>query len=125
MFIGVPTLQIGRGCFISWFAMFEGGAGVSIGADTFLGPQVSIFTMTFTLLDEYSVSRAGPVQYSPVSIGNGCWIGARTTIMPGVTVGDGCVIDAGSVVTSNCESDGVYAGNPAIRTRDLAPRIVE
>jgi maltose O-acetyltransferase len=40
-------------------------------------------------------------------------------LLPGVTVGDGCVIAAGSVVTGDCEPHGVYAGVPAKRVRDL------
>ncbi len=48
----------------------------------------------------------------PVKIGNGCWIGGGTIILPGVTIGDGAVIGAGSVVTGNIPKDCVAAGNP-------------
>lgn len=41
--------------------------------------------------------------------------GARVTILPGVTVGEGTVIAAGSVVTSDCEANSVYAGVPAVK----------
>ena len=50
---------------------------------------------------------------SPVSIGNNVFIGMNTIITRGVTVGDNVVIGAGSVVTKDCESNSVYAGNPA------------
>jgi maltose O-acetyltransferase len=122
MLINVPTLHIGRGSFINWFALFEGEAGVSIGDQSLLGPQVIVLTSTHPIVEEYSVSRAGPSFSLPVSIGSGCWIGARVTILPGVTVGDGCVIAAGSVVTTSCEPNGLYAGVPARRKRDLGPR---
>jgi len=46
-------------------------------------------------------------------IGDGAWIGARVIILPGVTVGAGAVIAAGSVVTSDCAPDSLYAGVPA------------
>jgi maltose O-acetyltransferase len=48
------------------------------------------------------------------------WMGARVTVLPGVTVGDGCVIAAGAVVTKDCEPGGVYAGLPARRIRSVA-----
>ena len=46
-------------------------------------------------------------------IGNDVWIGARVIILPGVRIGDGAVIGAGSVVTNDVPSLGVVAGNPA------------
>ncbi len=50
---------------------------------------------------------------SPVKIGNNVFIGMNTVITRGVTIGDDVIIGAGSVVTSDCESNGVYAGAPA------------
>ncbi|WP_408003863.1 LbetaH domain-containing protein [Puerhibacterium puerhi] len=44
--------------------------------------------------------------------------------MPGVTIGRGCIIAAGSVVTSDCQPDGLYAGVPAARKKDLAALVV-
>ena len=50
---------------------------------------------------------------------DGCWICAGCTILPGVTIGEGCVIAAGSVVNKDCAPDGLYAGVPAKRIKDL------
>ncbi len=50
---------------------------------------------------------------SPVTIGNNVFIGMNAIITRGVTIGDNVIIGAGSVVTKDCESDSVYAGNPA------------
>lgn len=50
---------------------------------------------------------------SPVSIGNNVFIGMNAIVTRGVTIGDNVVIGAGSVVTKDCESNSVYAGNPA------------
>jgi maltose O-acetyltransferase len=52
-----------------------------------------------------------------VRIGDRCWIGARATILPGVSIGDGTVVAAGAVVTKDCEPDALYAGVPARRLR--------
>jgi maltose O-acetyltransferase len=54
-----------------------------------------------------------------VEIGDRVWLGARAMVLPGVTVGDGCVVAAGAVVTRDCEPDGVYAGVPARRIRPV------
>ena len=48
---------------------------------------------------------------------DGCWIGARAVILPGVTIGEGTIIGAGSVVTKDCEPGAVYVGVPARRVR--------
>ncbi|WP_060664555.1 DapH/DapD/GlmU-related protein [Bacillus sp. CHD6a] len=63
--------------------------------------------------------RAGKPYGKPIKIGNGCWVGARVTILPGVTIGDGCIIAAGSVVTKDCESNSLYSGVPAKRVKGL------
>ena len=56
---------------------------------------------------------------SPVKIGNNVFIGMNSVITRGVSIGDNVIIGAGSVVTSNCESDSVYAGNPARKIMSL------
>jgi maltose O-acetyltransferase len=60
-----------------------------------------------------SSHRAGPHDLLPVKIGDGAWIGARATILPGVTVGEGAVISAGSVVNKNVPANSIVAGAPA------------
>jgi maltose O-acetyltransferase len=49
----------------------------------------------------------------PVRIGNDVWIGDRVIILPGVTIGDGCIIGAGSIVTHDTPPYSISAGNPA------------
>lgn len=48
----------------------------------------------------------------PVKIGNNCWIGGGVIILPNVTIGDGTVVGAGSVVTKNLPANVVAVGNP-------------
>jgi maltose O-acetyltransferase len=49
----------------------------------------------------------------PVSIGDGAWIGARVTILPGVTIGQGAMVGVGSVVTRDVPANAQVVGNPA------------
>lgn len=50
---------------------------------------------------------------SPIHIGNHCWIGCNCIVLKGVTIGDGAVVAAGSVVTKNIPPNTLVAGNPA------------
>ena len=63
--------------------------------------------------------RATGATSAPITIEAGCWIGAGAIVLPGVTVAAGCIVGAGAVVTASTEPDGVYAGVPARRLRDL------
>lgn len=56
---------------------------------------------------------------APVKIGNNVFVGVNTVIMKGVTVGDNVIIGAGSIVSKDCESNSVYAGNPARKIMDI------
>lgn len=67
-------------------------------------------------------SRRNGVDFSkPVTIGNDCWIGGGTIIMPGVRIGDGCTIGAGSVVTKDIPSFCVAIGSPAKVIKTITP----
>jgi maltose O-acetyltransferase len=63
--------------------------------------------------------RAGDLKAEPVTIGDGAWIGARATILPGVTIGGGAVVAAGSVVTRDLPANVLAGGVPARVIREL------
>ena len=65
--------------------------------------------------------RAGAHLARPIRIESGAWIGARSTILPGVTVGHGAVVAAGAVVTRDVEPNTLVAGVPARVLRSLEP----
>lgn len=92
-------------------------ATISIGDNTRIGFGVKFICVTHDTGDHNR--RAGKLTYKPIKVGDGCWIGAESIILPGVTISNGVVIGAGSVVTKNCECDGLYAGNPARRIKSL------
>lgn len=116
-FIGSKRLTIGEGVSINYGCFFSTPAPVYVGDRCNLGPQVMVCSSTHEPGD--GDRRAGANASAPVWIGPGSWIGARVTILPGVTVGYGCVVAAGAVVTEDCAPNGVYAGVPARRVKDL------
>ena len=88
--------------------------GVTIGNDVMMGPDCVILTSNHGMLDNgIPMWRQGSSELRPVIIGNDCWIGQRVIILPGVHLGDGCVVGAGSVVTKSFDNNSVIAGNPA------------
>lgn len=83
-----------------------------------MGPGVHIYGVNHPL-DVDCRHRLGLEKGEPVSIGNNVWIGGRAIILPGVTIGDGCVVGAGSVVTQNVSDCCLVVGNPARFVRQL------
>lgn len=83
---------------------------VSIGSDVLFGPAVQIYTAMHPLAARER--RAGLEFAQPVSIGDGCWFGGNVTVCPGVDIGRGAVIGAGSVVTADIPGGCFAAGNP-------------
>lgn len=126
-----PPLNVDYGCniivgenFYSNFNLVILDCGlVTIGNRVMFGPFVSIFAATHEVGVQ---SRRDGVEYAkPVTIGDDCWIGGNTTIMPGVTIGKGCTIGAGSVVTRSIPDFSVAIGSPAkvIKTVDPVPDV--
>lgn len=105
-------IKLGEHVFINANCTFLDGAFITIGAHTLIGPSVQIYTPHHPI---YPIERREVAEYAyPVSIGEDCWIGGNVTICPGVTIGDRCIIAAGSVVVHDIPSDCMAAGNPAI-----------
>jgi maltose O-acetyltransferase len=121
VYVGGPNLTIGDGCFINRRCLFDAGAEIVLEDRVYLAYGVSIITGTHQIGGP--AQRASVTEFHPVRIGSGSWLGANVTVLPGVTVASGCVIAAGAMVIEDTERDGLYAGVPARRIRDL-PRAV-
>lgn len=105
------NIKVGNDFFANFNLTILDEAAVTIGDHVFIGPNVGIYTACHPL---ESVRRNDCVEWAePVSIGNNVWIGGSVTILPGVTIGDNCVIGAGSVVSRSIPSGSVAVGNPA------------
>jgi len=90
---------------------------VTVGANVLFGPGVQLYTASHPLS---AVERRAGLEFGrPISIGDDSWVGGGVIVCPGVTIGLGCVIGAGSVVTRSLP-DGVFAaGNPCRVIRRL------
>lgn len=111
-------LSLGSHVTINAGCLFDTSAPITIGAHTRIGQRAMFITSTHRIgsPDE----RAGERYDEPIVIGSGAWIGAGALVLPSVRIEDGCVIAAGAVVTADCAANGLYAGVPARRIRDLA-----
>ena len=111
------TLVIGDRTFINYGVSIGATKSVTIGADCDLGPYVNIVDSHFHRLEpERRGERPDP---TPVVIGDNVWLGARVIVLPGVTIGDGAVVGAGSVVTRDVPSRSLAVGSPAKVVRAL------
>jgi maltose O-acetyltransferase len=109
-----PQVSIGTGSGVNAGCFFEGSGQIEIADNCLIGPKVMILTSVHEITEQ----QVGRIPHNrPVTIGDGCSIGARATIMPGVEVGPGAVVAAGAVVTKDCESGVVNGGVPARRIR--------
>lgn len=109
-------VSCGPGTFINAEVFFDRG-GITLGSRVFIGPRAMLITANHPIGS--SRQRAADGAPSPITVGDGSWIGAGAIILPGVTIGSGCVIGAGAVVTKDCEPNGLYVGVPARRIKDL------
>ena len=120
---------IGAHCFMNFNFTVQDDARVTIGNHNNFGPNVTIVTPMHPMLGEERrgmVCSDGVERFlcyaKPVKIGNDCWFGANVVVCPGVTIGDNCVIGAGSVVTRDIPSNSFAAGVPAKVIRQITEK---
>jgi acetyltransferase-like isoleucine patch superfamily enzyme len=111
------TIEIGDRTFLNYGVDICATRLVQIGADCLIGTHVMILDNNFHDLIERNRRPEG----RPVIIGTNVWLGSRSIILPGCTIGEGAVVGAGSVVTSSVAPWTVVAGNPARVIRELKP----
>ena len=112
-------IRIGNNVGIGEYAYLGGAGGLTIGDDCIIGqyfschPENHHFGETHIQVRHQGVSREG------ITLGNDCWVGAKVTLLDGVSIGDHSVVAAGSVVTRSFPAYSVLGGVPAkvLKTR--------
>jgi len=107
-------LAAGSGLVISRGSVFNCAGGITFGENCLVGYGSYVGTASQVIPDrlDEAVALAGHV-YSPVSIGDGCWLGAHTCVLPGVSLARGCVSGAGAVITHDFGPGAIVVGVPA------------
>ena len=114
-------VTIGAQSFINYGCILEGKGAIHIGKRVQLAVGVALLTSTHEIGGPEQ--RAGRLATAPITIGDGAWVGARSLVFPGVTVGAGAIVAAGSVVRQDVEPNTVVGGVPArlLRRLDAVP----
>ncbi len=119
--------EIGKNFFGNFNLTIQDDAKVTIGDRCNFGPNVTIVTPLHPMLPDERLAMLNEkgekkrfCYAKPVYIGNDCWFGASVTVCPGVTIGDNCVIGAGSVVTRDIPANSFAAGVPCRVIRELS-----
>jgi acetyltransferase-like isoleucine patch superfamily enzyme len=102
-------IQIGKNVFINHACTFLDLGGIIIEDEVLIGPKVSIITENHPV----NPNERKMLDLKSVIIKRNAWIGANSTILPGVTIGENSVVAAGSVVTKDVQANTVVAGVPA------------
>jgi len=128
--LGTPTfvgavdprrqVRIGERCMVNWPVYFDVNDKIVLGAQVDVGHHAVFITASHIIGGTHS--RAGDLQTKPILVEHGAWIGACVTILPGVTIGAGSIVAAGSVVVKDVMPNTLVGGVPArlIRNLDVA-----
>lgn len=109
------NIHIGKHVFINMGCKFQDQGGIYIGDGTLIGHNVVLATLNHAK----SPKDRGTMIPAPIRIGKHVWIGSNSTILPGVTIGDGAIVAAGAVVSKDVPENAIVGGVPATILRYL------
>lgn len=115
-------VTVGRGCYIGFNVVCDTNYPelVTIGDNVTISHNCMLITHTATPAQSFlGKFYRGAAQ---IKIENGAWIGANSTILPGILIGKDCMIGAGSVVTRSTDERSLWAGNPCRRIKTIAAK---
>ena len=105
------NIRLGNGVFLNFNCVLLDVLPIIVGDRTQIGPAVQIYTADHPR--DVVLRAAGLEGGRPVTIGADVWIGGGAILLPGVHIGDGAILGAGSVVTRDVPAGATVAGNPA------------
>lgn len=111
-------LLTGDYLFVGFGTYFGIHDDITIGNNVLIAAQTYIMTCTHNYEDHNTLIQQQGFRSAPVRIGNDVWIGCKVVILPGVSIGDGSIVGAGSVVTHNIPSFEVWGGVPARKIKN-------
>lgn len=103
------NITVGKNVFINAACKFQDQGGIVVGDNVLIGHSVIIATLNH----DFEPANRMAMQAKKVKIGNDVWIGSGSIILPGITINNGAIIGAGSVVTRDVPQNAIVAGNPA------------
>jgi acetyltransferase-like isoleucine patch superfamily enzyme len=107
-------LNIGQHVGVGSGSFLGCAGGIEIGDHTIMGNYVTFHSENHNYSDQSILIRLQGVSHQGIKIGKNCWIGAKVTILDGVTVEDGCIIAAGALlIKGTYQKDSIYGGIPA------------
>lgn len=113
-FYDVGKLIIGNGCYIGQRNSFLVGADIIINEGVLMASDICITSENHAINPESSDGYGTQsLLTAPVEIGEGCWIGEKVIILPGVSIGKKSIVGAGSIVTKDIPEYSIAVGNPA------------
>lgn len=113
------NIRVGQNFYANHNCVILDGAPVSFGDSVFIAPNCVFSTAGHAIDSE--LRTEGYEIALPITVGDRVWFGASVTVLPGVTIGDDCIIGAGSVVNRDVPSGVIAAGNPARVIRNITP----
>ena len=116
------VIEIGSNSLVNVFGTLLGHGSIRIGQDVLIGPHTTIVAANHTFSDQATPIVQQNLRKKGIEIRDDVWIGANCTVLDGVTIGEGAVVAAGSVVTESVPEFTIVAGAPAeqIGTRNEA-----
>lgn len=114
-------LEIGDDSYVGMNSILNGySAKLTIGAHVSIAQNVNIMTDSGPNASEL-LQKIYPIEKAEISIGNHCWIGTSAIIMPGVKLGNFCIVAANSYVNSSFEDYSIIGGTPARLIKKIDP----
>lgn len=106
-------IAVGQNVFIGPHAVLYGHGGIVIGDHALISMHVCILSSNHAIPEQGTLIRSQPDDLRPTRLGRDVWIGAHAVILGGVTLGDGCIVGAGAVVTKDLPAGAIAHGVPA------------